>query len=85
MVKHTQTIRRQMPTSCLSVFDHFVILALKGLINIAGSHFYDIKMSANIFRVKPGVQNHGQCRARFIKEVKLQKQLLKSVQIISEK
>ena len=30
-VKHIQTIRRQ-PTSCLSVFDHFVGLALKGLI-----------------------------------------------------
>ena len=30
MVKHTQTIRRQ-PTNCLSVFDHFVKLALKGL------------------------------------------------------
>ena len=33
MVKHTQTIRRQkLPTNCLSVFDHFVRLALKGLI-----------------------------------------------------
>ena len=31
MVKHTQTIRRQKPTNCLSVFDHFVGLALKGL------------------------------------------------------
>ena len=29
MVKHTQTIRRQ--TNCLSVFDHFVGLAFKGL------------------------------------------------------
>ena len=42
MVKNTQTIRRQiancklktckLPTNCLSVFDHFVGLALKGLI-----------------------------------------------------
>ena len=32
MVKHTQTIRRNLPTNCLSVFDHFVGLALKGLI-----------------------------------------------------
>ena len=32
MVKHTQTIRRQQPTNCLTVFDHFVKLALKGLI-----------------------------------------------------
>ena len=31
MVKHTQTIHRQQPTNCLSVFDHFVGLALKGL------------------------------------------------------
>ena len=29
MVKHTQTIGRQHPTNCLSVFDHFVGLALK--------------------------------------------------------
>ena len=32
MVKHTQTIRRQQPTNCLSVFDHFVGLPLKGLV-----------------------------------------------------
>ena len=31
MVKHTQTIPRQKPTNCLSVFDHFVGLALKEL------------------------------------------------------
>ena len=31
MVKHTQTIRRQQPTNCLSVFDDFVRLALIGL------------------------------------------------------
>ena len=31
MVKLTQTIRRQQPTNCLSLFDHFVGLALKGL------------------------------------------------------
>ena len=29
MVKHTQAIRRQQPTNCLSVFDHFVGLAVK--------------------------------------------------------
>ena len=33
--KHTQTIRRQKPTNCLSVFDHFVGLALKGLMLIS--------------------------------------------------
>ena len=32
MVKHTQnTILRQQPTSCVTVFDHFVGLAFKGL------------------------------------------------------
>ena len=31
MVKHTQTIRRLLPMNCLSVFDHFVGLVLKGL------------------------------------------------------
>ena len=31
MVKHTQAICRHKPTNYLSVFDHFVGLALKGL------------------------------------------------------
>ena len=31
MVKHTQTIRRLLPTNYLSVFDHFVDLVLKRL------------------------------------------------------
>ena len=34
MAKHTQIINRQTPTNCLSVFDHFVVLALKGLGNL---------------------------------------------------
>ena len=33
MVKHTQIIRRQKPTNCVIVFDHFLRLALKGLSN----------------------------------------------------
>ena len=33
MAKHTQTIRRQIALNCLSVFGHFVNLALKGLRN----------------------------------------------------
>ena len=32
MVKHTQAIRWLLPRNYLSVFDHFVGLALKGLI-----------------------------------------------------
>ena len=31
MVKYNQIIRRKQPTNCLSVFYHFVGLALKGL------------------------------------------------------
>ena len=31
MVKHTQLIPWLLPTSCLSVFDHFVRLLVKGL------------------------------------------------------
>ena len=31
MVEHTQTIRRLLPTNCLSVFDHIVELEIKGL------------------------------------------------------
>ena len=31
MVKHTQKICRLLPMNCLSVFDHFVGLVLKGL------------------------------------------------------
>ena len=34
MVKHTQVIRRQKPTNCLSVFDHFLGLTVKVLKNI---------------------------------------------------
>ena len=31
MVKHNQTIRKQQPMNCLSVFDHFVGLVFKRL------------------------------------------------------
>ena len=31
MVKYNQTIRQQKPTNCLSVFNHFLEFALKGL------------------------------------------------------
>ena len=34
MVKHTQTIRRLLPTNCLSAFDYFVGLTLEGLNNL---------------------------------------------------
>ena len=41
MVKHTQTIRRQIADECLSVFDHFVKLALKGLTNHLKNTLYN--------------------------------------------
>ena len=41
MAKHTQTIRRKFPTNCLSVFDHFVKLALKGLKIMMNYYYYD--------------------------------------------
>ena len=31
MIKHTQTIRGLLPTNCLSVFDHFMELALQAI------------------------------------------------------
>ena len=37
----TQTIRRQQPTTCLSVLDHFVGLSLKGLNVKHNNHFSD--------------------------------------------
>ena len=40
IVKHTQIFRRQQPTSCLSLFDNFVGLALKGLKLILPTGFY---------------------------------------------
>ena len=38
MVKHSQAIRRLLPTNCLSVFDHFVRLVLKRLIHVKSFH-----------------------------------------------
>ena len=42
MVRSSQTICQQQPTNCLSVFDHFVGLALKGLISIARQTIADM-------------------------------------------
>ena len=55
MVKHTQIIRRLLPTGCLSVFDHFVGLALKGL-----SHLQSF-CSGNFWR-RVDLQNFFKCR-----------------------
>ena len=40
MLKHTQTIRWQIPMNCLSVFDNFVELAFKGLKGDSGAVFF---------------------------------------------
>ena len=49
-VKHTQASRRQQPTNCLSVFDQFMGLVLKGLIFGFGSMF-QIHISPFLHRV----------------------------------
>ena len=46
MVKHTQKICRLLPTNCLSVFDHFAGLTLKGL-NESSKKLENIKRKAN--------------------------------------
>ena len=53
MAKHNQRIRRQQPTNCLSVFGHFVELALKGLMSQNGqTHFKNIAANnAEIYHV----------------------------------
>ena len=49
MVKHTQTIRRQQLTSCMSLFDHFVGLGLKALIRA-----FLVQSPLNRYRVLKG-------------------------------
>ena len=44
MVKQTKTIRRPLPTNCLSVFNHFVVLVLKGLIECIYALMRDNRM-----------------------------------------
>ena len=49
MVKHTKTIRRQYPTNCLSVFDHFVELTLNESEFIELQMKVRIELAANIY------------------------------------
>ena len=44
MAKHTQTFCQLLPTNCLSVFNHFMGLALEGLI-AAEAHSEIIQIS----------------------------------------
>ena len=48
MVKHTQTIRREFADK-LSVFDHFVGLALKGLKDSSGERNMRLNGDQNFF------------------------------------
>ena len=48
MVKHTQTIYRLLPTDCLSLSDHFVALAFKGL-NVIVFVYNGLKQSLILF------------------------------------
>ena len=60
MVKHAQTIRRQKAINCLSVFDHFVGLALKGLIVVSllqMSSFSALSFALHFLRLKPPSKN----------------------------
>ena len=56
MVKHTQAIGRRIadkqPTNCVSEFDHFVRLALKGLNFANYSYFFGLYRINKIFEVK---------------------------------
>ena len=47
MVKDTHIIRRKQATNCLSVFDHFVGLALKGLIFFDGMAYFEFVRANN--------------------------------------
>ena len=47
MVRHTQTIRQQQRTNCLSVFDRFVVMALKVLSTV--KKINEIKKNAKPF------------------------------------
>ena len=62
MVNHTQTIRRQQSTDCLSVLDHFVGLALKELFKKAVEieRMTCVSSGKNCFRwpAKDGISTH---------------------------
>ena len=56
MFKYTQTICRQQPTNCLSMFDHFVGLVLKGLL-VSSGRFYFL-LESKKFKKKGNVENN---------------------------
>ena len=48
MVKHSQQFVGKLPTNCLSVFDYFVGLALKGLIQ----QYAKVKINFGLFELQ---------------------------------
>ena len=57
MVKHTQTIRWLLPTNSLSVFDFFVLFALKSLTRCCNlkehrSSYFDIVTQVSILNAR---------------------------------
>ena len=56
MVKHTQTIRRLFQTNCLSVFDHFVGLTVKGLIQQTGFCMISLGGKSLFFNLEPNTK-----------------------------
>ena len=57
MVKNTQTIVGKLPTSCLSVFDHFVGLARKGLKLLQTRKVKKVLEAVKFFLKKPFYEN----------------------------
>ena len=55
MVKHTQTIHRQKPTNCLSIFDNFVGLPFKGL-NWYKTLMKSVFLSSNYLKMSVNIE-----------------------------
>ena len=60
MVKHTKTIHRQKPKNCLSVFDYFVGLTLKGLKN----NYFDANISTSLRERNTLKKNTSECGSK---------------------
>ena len=60
MVKHTQTIRQQQLTNCLSLFDHFVGLGLKELMYIFQdvSQYFEIHFHVKLNYIRTKISPH---------------------------
>ena len=73
MVKHTQTIRRLLPTHYFIVFDHYVELAFKGLI----SKYFALQISfLNLIRT--GCPGSRYCQLKFYRIIAKVSLLLKA-------